>query len=133
MERGGGCFPASLCPAYALTVFRDGVVEYTGVRDVKVIGKQVASIPVAKVDQLIAEYERTFPRLRSYTRSDCTDQATVTLTFRGQTLNHDYGDAAAPLDLHILETLLDHTTDSQQWTGGPGPFVGACGGAPPLP
>ncbi|MDJ0366386.1 DUF6438 domain-containing protein [Hymenobacter sp. H14-R3] len=46
------------CPVYTATVFADGRVEYDGQRFVKFLGKQTLSLPVATINDILAEAKR---------------------------------------------------------------------------
>ena len=53
------------CPTYTATIFADGRVEYDGERFVNLLGKHTLSLPVATVNQLLAEAKRIeFSKLR---------------------------------------------------------------------
>src|SRR5215831_9459051 len=51
-----GCYGD--CPAYKLTVFGDGRVDYSGVNFVKQTGKAQGHIEPASVQRLVAEFDK---------------------------------------------------------------------------
>jgi len=131
MERGGVCFPAEVCPSYTLALYGDGVVEYDGERDTSITGQRRGRIDRATMNQLEGQLARVVPALRdAYPSSDCTDQAVVTLTYRGRVIHHDFGDRAAPFELYEIENLFDALVQSERWIGR-SIFLGACMGAEP--
>jgi len=46
------------CPTYTATIYADGRVEYEGQRFVTLVGKHTLSLPVATVNQMLAEAKR---------------------------------------------------------------------------
>jgi hypothetical protein len=115
-----GCYGE--CPVYRLTVSDDGSVVYVGTRWVKVLGRQVYKLPLARVAELQTAFERAnFIQLHDYDRVESTDDDWALLALRHgasfKHLRHYHGDNTAPPALSTLEDEFDRIVGS-------GPFVG---------
>jgi hypothetical protein len=122
-----GCY--GTCPAYTLTIFGDGRVEYTGGKYVKVTGLQKGHIAPSAVKALASEFARAkYLMLPSDEYSQekcncrrCTDMPTViseiSLGSLSHHVDHYYGCACASKELFQLETAIDKTANADQWTG----------------
>ena len=88
------------CPVYTAAIFADGRVEYEGERYVSLLGKHTLSLPVATVDQLLAEAKRiNFPKLQDQYVGNNTDLSATIITV------HPVGQAAKTV--HAQENLTD--------------------------
>jgi hypothetical protein len=74
-----GCYGS--CPVYTVRVYRDGRVEWHGIRFVKAAGDRRGSVDPALASQIIEQFrsERFWSLCGLYSRS-VTDSATVSLT-----------------------------------------------------
>ena len=116
-----GCYGE--CPVYRLTVSDDGSVVYVGVRWVKVLGRQVYQVPLSRLNELQAAFERVnFLQLRDYDHVESTDDDWALLALRRggvfKHVRHYHGDNAAPPALLTLEDEFDRLVDSARWVGG---------------
>ncbi len=129
------------CPAYTVMIHGDGRVEYVGKNYVKTTGSQESQIQPEKIRSLLSEFENAkFLSLEDYSRPNCkgrvcTDMPTVIveLTVKGvkHVVNHYYGCGSAPKSLFDLETAIEKTVNTEQWTGDvskQGPFGTTCFG-----
>jgi hypothetical protein len=110
------------CPIYKLSISGDGTVIYEGQDFVQVKGKQTASLSPAQVQGLVTAFEQAeFSTLTDYTHEDTTDSPSVitsiTINGKTKTVHHYYGDNSAPQELFDLESKIDESTNSKQWTG----------------
>ena len=114
----------TVCPVYKLTVYRDGTIEYTGTRNVKVTGKALGQITEAQVDKL----EDLFLRYQylqfkpNYRHSHITDMPSVSMSYTpaggtAKTVTHDLGDEDAPVALHRIEHSIDKLVRIERWVG----------------
>jgi hypothetical protein len=130
------------CPSYVVTIHGDGHVEYLGKKQVSLIGQAKGSIKVAAVRALLSEFSKTNFLSISEDISEanckgrhCTDMATVVteLIVNGTShkVTHYYGCGSAPRALFDLESNIDKSVNSEQWTGDvskKGPFGTTCWG-----
>jgi predicted secreted protein/(2Fe-2S) ferredoxin len=111
------------CPVYTLAIYGDGTVVYEGKDFVAIEGRQETTIGGEKIEQLLAEFERTdyLSLSDSYTECiiTCLPSATTSLTIDGETktIAHYHGDLNAPAVLAELEDTIDEIAGSSQWTG----------------
>lgn len=132
-----GCY--GTCPVYTIAIHGDGRVEYTGSSHVKETGSHEGRIEPDKIRALLSQFAKTkfWDVAEDYSRAKCgrycTDMATVVtrVTLKGAThkVKHYYGCGNAPRSLFDLESSVDKTVDSQQWTGDvskAGPFGTTC-------
>ncbi len=119
------CF--GFCPVYTVTLHGDGRVEYNGADFVEVTGPQTATIDPAAVqalaDRMIAA--GYLDMNDEYLNQEVTDHpyAITSLTLTDGTtkrIAHYYGDSSAPAVLTELETAIDETAGTAQWTEGSG-------------
>ena len=126
-----GCY--GYCPAYRVTVFADGRVEYEGMADVKVLGFRSATLGAAELRKLKDELNKAgFLGLRdSYDSSEAgctavaTDSPSVKLSARTdgmlKSVDHYLGCLGPVSDrLASLENAIDRIAGTQQWIGAPG-------------
>ena len=115
------CFGS--CPIYAITIYEDGTVKYTGTKFVDVMGEQTSQIDPAIVKQMVAAFEAAgyFDWKEAYDTMNVTDMPYIitSVTSNGKThkITRYVGDGSAPLALPFLETWIDDMTNSQLWTG----------------
>jgi hypothetical protein len=121
------CFGS--CPVYSISVNSAGQVQYEGKAHVRKRGAASGKVPAEQVAALLSDLERngyfTFAHRYISGEPSCGRYATdspsaiTSATFRGRTrqITHDYGCAAAPGMLVILERKIDEVLGSAQWTG----------------
>jgi hypothetical protein len=127
------------CPAYSVTIHGDGRVEYNGKSHVKETGSREGRIETDKIKSLASGFGKTkfWGIAEDYSEAKCkgrvcTDMPTTIteLSIRGAThrVNHYYGCGSAPKTLFELESLIDKSANSEQWTGDAkgGPFGTTC-------
>ncbi len=130
------------CPAYSVTIHGDGRVEYNGKGRVKEMGTREARIETDKIRALASVFAKMkfWGLAEDYSAAKCkgrvcTDMATaiIELSIRGAThrVNHYYGCGSAPKSLFDLESVIDKSANSEQWTGdvsNAGPYGTTCFG-----
>lgn len=127
------------CPAYSVTIHGDGRVEYNGKSNVKETGTHEGQITIDKVRALALEFAKAkFWGLdEDYSgkkcKGQCTDMATAIteIKVKGAThrVKHYYGCGGVPKALFELESTIDKSANSEQWTGDvskAGPFGTTC-------
>ena len=127
------------CPAYSVTIHGDGRVEYSGKSRVKETGAREGRIEMDKIKALASEFAKI--KFLSFDedyagkkcKGYCTDMATAVteLKIRGvaHRVKHYYGCGGVPKSLFDLESAIDKTANSEQWTGDvskAGPFGTTC-------
>ncbi len=102
------------CPAYTATIFADGRVEYEGQRFVPVLGKHTLGLPVAKVNELLAEAKRIgFTKLDERYSQHTSDLPATIITVHpvGQPLKAVFAEEGIPKNLQgyidYLKAQLD--------------------------
>jgi hypothetical protein len=135
-----GCY--GTCPAYSVTIHGDGKVEYNGKSHVKEMGAREGRIETDKIRALASVFAKMkFSGVaEDYSAAKCkgrvcTDMATAItqLSMRGAThrVKHYYGCGSAPKSLFDLESVIDKSANSEQWTGdvsNAGPYGTTCWG-----
>ncbi len=135
-----GCY--GTCPAYSVTIHGDGRVEYNGKSQVKEKGAHEGRIEMDKIRALASVFARMkfWGLAEDYSAAKCngrvcTDMATsiTELGIRGLThrVKHYYGCGSAPKALFDLESAIDKSSNSEQWTGDvskAGPYGTTCSG-----
>ena len=130
------------CPSYSVTIHGDGRVEYNGKGHVKGIGTREGQIEADKIRALASVFAKMkfWELAEDYSAAKCkgrvcTDMATAIteLSIRGVThrVKHYYGCGSAPKSLFDLESVIDKSANSEQWTGdvsNAGPFGTTCFG-----
>ena len=133
-----GCY--GTCPAYSVTIHGDGRVEYNGKSHVKEVGTREGRIETDKIRALASVFSKMkfWGIAEDYSAAKCkgrvcTDMATAIteLSIRGVThrVKHFYGCGSAPKSLFDLESTIDKSAHSEQWTGDvskAGPFGTTC-------
>lgn len=127
------------CPAYAVTIKNGGEVEYIGQSSVKQNGRQEGRIDLASIKALTSEFAKAnyFSLSEDYSDGTCTrictdmPTAITELNVKGivHRVKHYYGCGGAPKVLFDLESAIDKSVNSQQWTGEvskQGPFGTTC-------
>ena len=123
----GVCFGS--CPAYKLSIFADGRVEYEGKEFVRVRGKATGQITTEALQKLIGEFEKI-----DYLKLDDNYQpgnkncpegwtdhpnAITSLNWQGKqkTIGHYHGcKGSAVLDqLTALEDKIDEVVNTKRW------------------
>jgi Domain of unknown function (DUF6438) len=125
LERGS-CYGS--CPVYAVRLFDDGRVHFTGTRFVRAVGSDSARIaPAAVAAMRTAFATRAFelvPAAIEYGTPSCgqyvADLSTVVLTSRTprgtHTVRFDEGCTAHPPMLDTLSRMLDSIGGTARWT-----------------
>jgi hypothetical protein len=135
-----GCY--GTCPAYSVTIHGDGRVDYNGKSHVKEMGTRDGRIETDKIRALVSLFAKMkfWGLAEDYSAAKCkgrvcTDMATAIteLSIRGVThrVKHYYGCGSAPKSLFDLESVIDKSANSEQWTGdvsNAGPYETTCSG-----
>ena len=122
------CF--GTCPAYKLTIFSDGVVQYEGKRYVKKVGLAYGRISRAKLNALVLEFQNIYyfnlPEAFTPGSKQCPQGATdmptaiTSLTWQGKskTITHYHGcfEGSTVKLLTELENKIDKVVKIKQWT-----------------
>jgi len=123
LERGV-CY--GTCPAYKLTVYRDGKVEYEGKNFVKKKGKASGTVTdsqLAALDKLFTDAKFTSEYKDAYTSYDVTDNPSANTAYlpaggkKVKSVAHYYGDTHAPESLTELESKFDDIVKIERWIG----------------
>jgi Domain of unknown function (DUF6438) len=114
------CFGS--CPAYQISIFGSGRVEFRGDAFVCEKGAARAQIDSASIQTLLKGLAIVaFDNMPNYTREDATDAPTVTVTLKRPTglhvVRHYHGDSTAPRLLNWIEDRIDVVAGSAPWTG----------------
>jgi hypothetical protein len=116
------------CPAYKVTIFGDGRVEYVGEKNVKVQGKKNGRIGEGDLRSLLAAFSKAdfFSLGENLGESKCscalwTDFPTtlteITIGSSTHRLEHYAGCGCASKELFALEDEIDKAAKVQIWTG----------------
>jgi hypothetical protein len=110
------------CPAYQLSIFGSGRVEFNGEAFVCEKGPATAQIDPASIQTLLKGLATVgFDNMPNYTREDVTDAPTATVTLKRPTglhiVHHYHGDDSAPRLLNWIEDRIDEVAGSAPWTG----------------
>ena len=130
------------CPAYTLTIHGDGRIEYSGKSHVRDTAAHEARIEEDKIRQLVSEFAKAkFWEIdEDYSETKCKGRvctdfptAITELKIKGNihSVKHYYGCGSAPKSLFQIESAIDKTANSEQWTGDvskAGPFGTTCFG-----
>lgn len=108
------------CPAYKVTLYGDGRVEYEGTRFVQVTGTMATKISQERVKELVTEFNRIdYFSLQDTYDAPVTDLPTtitsITVDGRTKKVENYYG---GPKSLTELENKIDETTNSKIWIEG---------------
>jgi hypothetical protein len=121
------CF--GTCPVYLVAISRTGEVRFTGKHHVTHTGQATATIPVVRVDSLLAEldaagyygfaddYVMSSPACGMYATDSPTVITSVSRDGKTKTIRHDRGCSAAPPELSQLEQRIDEVAETGRWTG----------------
>jgi hypothetical protein len=140
-----GCY--GNCPAYSITIHSDGRIEHNGKRHVKEMGTREGRIETDKIRALASVFAKVkfWGLAEDYSAAKCkgrvcTDMATAIteLSIRGVThrVKHLYGCGSAPKSLFDLQSHIDKSANSTQWTGdvsNAGPYGTTCSGENRMP
>ncbi|HUJ62711.1 MAG TPA: DUF6438 domain-containing protein [Kofleriaceae bacterium] len=111
------------CPAYNVSIYRDGVVEYDGTEYVKTKGHATGKLSQDKVDAIDKLFATAhyLDLADSYTHYDVTDNPSAITSWhhdgKTKTIEHYYGDEHAPAALTQLEEDLDKLVGIEHWIG----------------
>jgi hypothetical protein len=110
------------CPAYEVSIFGSGRVEFNGEAFVCEKGPATAQIDPASIQTLLKGLAIVgFDNMPNYTREDATDAPTATVTLKRSTglhvVHHYHGDGSAPRLLNWIEDRIDVVAGSAPWTG----------------
>jgi hypothetical protein len=108
------------CPSYSIKVDGDGRITYSGRDHVLLTGIHTATIPVAEVAKLVAEFRTaSFPALaENYTDSgDSAPAHTITIKI-GSASKTVIDRANAPAALTGIEQSIGSATGADRWTTG---------------
>ncbi|MCX6350893.1 MAG: DUF6438 domain-containing protein [Bacteroidetes bacterium] len=111
------CFGA--CPAYTIEIYKNGLVKYHGIADVKKMGNYTKKLKCKEVNALKKEFKAAkFFEFKDEYTAHVTDLPTTYISFNyhGKSKKiKDYWEA--PLELEHLENLLDIIANSEVgWT-----------------
>jgi Domain of unknown function (DUF6438) len=123
------CFGS--CPAYQISIFGSGRVEFNGEAFVCEKGRATAQIDPASMQTLLKGLDMVaFNAMPNYIREDATDAPTATVTLKRPTglhaVRHYHGDSAAPRLLNWIEDRIDEIAGSALWVGGVNHNRGYC-------
>ncbi|MCE9573169.1 MAG: DUF6438 domain-containing protein [Deltaproteobacteria bacterium] len=111
------------CPAYKVSIYRDGAVEYAGDAYVKTKGAATGHISpdqVAELDGLFAK-AHYLDLDAAYTHADMTDMPSVSTSYilgdKHHAVEHYFGDTKAPQELRVVEEGIDRVIGIEQWIG----------------
>jgi hypothetical protein len=115
-----GCM--GICPAYQLSIFGSGRVEFNGEEFVCENRPATAQIDPTSIQTLLKGLDIVgFDNMPNYTREDATDAPTATVTLKRPTglhvVRHYRGDDSAPRLLNWIEDRIDEVAGSAPWTG----------------
>jgi hypothetical protein len=125
--QGYGYYPGSTagagfgtCPAYIANVFADGRVEYDGQRAVALLGKHTLHLPVATVQEMLAEAQRIgFADLEERYSRNTSDLPSTIITVHpvGQPAKAVLAEEGIPTNLQLyinyLKGKLDPLADTK--------------------
>ncbi|WP_151087236.1 DUF6438 domain-containing protein [Hymenobacter baengnokdamensis] len=107
------------CPVYTATIFADGRVEYDGQRFVKLLGKHTLSLPVATINEMLAEARRVeFTKFQERYVGNTNDLPASIITVHpvGQPLHAVYAEEGIPASLqgyiNYVQARVDPLTNS---------------------
>lgn len=102
------------CPIYTAAIFADGRVEYEGERFVALVGKHTLSLPVATVNQLLAEAKRiNFNKFQDQYVGNTADLPATIITVQpvGQSAKTVHAQEDIPASLEGYIALLNQQLD----------------------
>lgn len=107
------------CPAYEVTVYRDGRVEFIGREFVAQKGKREKHIAPEGFNRLWREIHRTrFWQMAGRYSSDMTDAPHQIVTVRTDTTEKSVDDyVSGPKELTELEDMIDQVAGTREWIG----------------
>jgi len=116
-----GCYGG--CPVYQLTIFRDGLVHYTGSRYAKTCEGQgqLSAAELAELEQLF-QAKRFLSFDEKYNDRRMSDASTAVTSYestsgRSKEVVHYHADPKAPRALHEVEEGIDRIVNVEQWIG----------------
>ncbi|RZK13655.1 MAG: hypothetical protein EOO56_26620 [Hymenobacter sp.] len=102
------------CPIYTAAIFADGRVEYEGERFVALIGKHTLSLPVATVNQMLAEAKRVnFSKFQDQYVGNTSDLPATIITVQpvGQPAKTVHAQESIPVALEAYINFLTQRLD----------------------
>lgn len=108
-----GC--RGFCPSYQLTIYQNGLVEYEGLRNVKLMGKTTIKLTAKELRRVQAAVKRTNVwKYPEQIESQVADAPTATLTgYRSDGRKHDVtGSIDRPAPLLALENLIKDVVEA---------------------
>jgi hypothetical protein len=112
------------CPAYKITIYRDGVVDYVGTRFVKLVGEARGQLTTAQLAQLDQLFEQTgYLHFKDrYVKTTVTDMPSANTSYAppgepAKSVQHYDGDRSAPKELAQVEDGIDQIVRIEQWIG----------------
>lgn len=108
------------CPSYTATIFADGRVEYDGQRFVNLLGKHTLSLPLATVQQMLAEAKRIdFNKLQEKYSGNTSDLPATIITVHpvGQPAKAVYAEEDIPANLQGYIKYLQSKIDPLSGAG----------------
>ena len=115
------------CPAYKLTIYGDGRVEYEGTANVKLTNKKEGHVQPGDLKKILAAFDKAnYFSIKPYTYDTCTctlctdmPTAITEIHAKGKShrVEHYYGCRCAPRELWELEEGIDRIVGTEQWTG----------------
>lgn len=115
------------CPAYKLTIYGDGRVEYEGMANVKLTNKEEGHVQPGDLKKILAAFDKAnYFSIKPYTYDTCTctlctdmPTAITEIHAKGKShrVEHYYGCRCAPRELWELEEGIDRIVGTEQWTG----------------
>lgn len=110
------------CPAYTVSIYRDGVIEYDGTGYVKTKGKATGRLSRAKIDAIDRRFAAAhYFDFKDRYHADVTDAPWAITSWhhdgKVKTVEHYFGDDHAPEALTRLEDDLDKLIGIERWIG----------------
>lgn len=115
------CF--GTCPAYRVTVYSDGKLEYAGEAFVKFKGPRTAKLSAKQLAELAQAFKDAdyFALADAYVKREWTDNPTCNTSFnqggRRKAVAHYHGDHSAPAKLTALENRIDQIIQIERFIG----------------
>ena len=116
-------WPNNNGPCYSLSIDGEGNVEYTGISNVKTLGKHYSKITQEELNALIDEFKIIYffslkDNYRDVTNHSDLQQTSISIRLgnRYKKITHVNG-SKVPLSLIMLEKQIEEITNASQWTG----------------
>ncbi|MFT3693855.1 MAG: DUF6438 domain-containing protein [Kofleriaceae bacterium] len=110
------------CPAYSITVYRDGALEYLGEDFVKTKGAAKGTLSPQQVDAIDQLFASKKPPNKDFVSEDATDAPSASFSYTPVTgdkitVHHYFGDMKAPEVLGQVEDGIDSIVHIETWIG----------------